>query len=204
MVRRGNSLRGRHGFTLAEIIVAVAIVGLLIAVVLPVVTGRLALEHASAIVSEMQNLQDAVRLFYRDVGRYPARLDYLNVLPTSGVADACGTAISAQNQAKFRGPYINREIVMVNLGGGITKYPLATDDFVESVITRTTITDPVTAGTQQVLQLLVYGPDQSITRMVDSTVDGIIDRNNGIVRYAAIQPTDNTILWTIPIKNGAC
>jgi prepilin-type N-terminal cleavage/methylation domain-containing protein len=203
---RARFIRGFRGFTLAEVLTAVTIIGLLAVVMLPIVLGRLASARADAIVTEMQSLQDALQLFNRDVGRYPQRLDYLSVLPTpaASVFDACGTAISAQNQAKFRGPYINREIVMINPGGGITKYPLATGDSVESVLTRTTITNPVTGGTQQVLQILVYGPEQDITQMIDSTVDGKVDGGNGIVQYAAIQPNENTIKWTIPIKNGAC
>lgn len=204
MNSRGEGRRVQRGFTLVEILVAVLIVALLVAITVPIVTGRLALAHADSIVSEMQNLQQALVAFHRDVGRYPARLDYLDVLPTSGVVDACNVAISAQNQAKFRGPYINRQIVMVNPGAGITKYVLATDDSVDATLTRTTITNPVTGGTQQVLQINVYGVPQDITRMVDSTTDGIVDGNNGIVQYGALLPTGNTISWNIPIKNGAC
>lgn len=197
--------RGR-GFTLTEILVAVTIVGLLAVIVVPVVLGRLDDSRAEAIATEMTNLQTGLKLFNRDVGRYPSRLDYLNVLPGSGVVDACGAAISAQNQAKFRGPYISRTIEMINLAGPPvnTRYILATGDSVESVLTRTTITNPVSGAVQQVLQIRVFGPEQDITETVDKNVDGLIDRLNGIVRYAAVQPNENTILWTFPIRNGAC
>lgn len=197
--------RSVAGFSLTEILVAVAIIGLLTVVMAPVVLNRLALARADSIVSEMQNLQQALQVFNRDVGRYPQRLDYLSVLPTpaTNVLDACGIQVSAQNQAKFRGPYVNREIVMIDPfnvvpANRVTKYVLATGDSVDAVLTRTT------SGTQQVLQILVYGLDQSTTQRVDSTVDGVLDGSNGIVQYAAIQPTQNTIMWNIPIKNGAC
>jgi prepilin-type N-terminal cleavage/methylation domain-containing protein len=202
---RAKFRRAAVGFSLPEILVAVAIIGLLTVVMAPVVLNRLALARADSIVSEMQNLQQALQVFNRDVGRYPQRLDYLSVLPTpaTNVLDACGTQISAQNQAKFRGPYVNREIVMIDPfnvvpANRVTKYVLATGDSVDAVLTRTT------SGTQQVLQILVYGLDQSTTQRVDSTVDGVLDSSNGIVQYAAIQPTQNTIKWNIPIKNGAC
>lgn len=198
-----NSSRSR-GFTLGEVLVALVIVALLAAVIVPIVYGRLAIGRAEAIVSEMQNLETGLRLFNKDVGRYPARLDYLNVLPSASVVDACGTAISAQNKAKFRGPYITRPIVMINPGGGDTRYILATGDTVQSALTRTTITNPVTGGVQQVLQIQVSGPEQDITLMIDSTVDGIVDRSNGIIRYAAPLLNENIVLWTFPIKNGAC
>lgn len=202
-LRRNRQLGlARAGFTLAEVIVAVGIVALLIAVVVPVVVGRLESERADAIVAEMRALETGTRLFVRDVGRYPRRLDYLNVLADAGgVRDVCGTAIAAQNQAKYRGPYINRplEVTAAN-----TKYSLATGDTVDALLTRTTITNPVTGGVQQVLQISVYGPEQSLIETIDKDVDGIIDRNNGIVRYAVPQPNENTLLWTFPIRNGDC
>lgn len=202
-----NSSRGGHarsGFALAEILIAVLIIALLAAVVVPTIYGRLSASRADAIVGEMQSLQNGILLFYRDVGRYPRRLDYLNVIPVAGGVDACGTAISAQNALKFRGPYINREIVMINPGGGITKYTLATGDSVESLLTRTSIVTP-TGGTQQVLQILVYGPEQGIAEAIDKNVDGNLDAAGGLIQYVVLSaPNEYLMKWTIPIKLNAC
>ena len=191
------------GFSLAEILVALLIVALLAAVVVPTIFGRLAAARSDAIVGELQSLQNGIMLFYRDVGRYPRRLDFLNVLPTpaTNAIDACGTQLTSQAQANFRGPYINRVITMINPAGGITKYLLATGDSVESLLTRTTITTP-TGGTQQVLQILVYGPDQSTAEAIDKSVDGNIDGSGGIIQYVAIAPY--IVKWTIPIRLNAC
>ena len=192
-----------RGFALAEILVAILILALLAAVVVPTIFGRLAAARADAIVGELQSLQNGIMLFYRDVGRYPRRLDYLNVLPTpaSSALDACGTQLTPQAQANFRGPYINRGIVMINPAGGITKYLLATGDSVESLISRSTITTQ-TNGVQQVLQILVYGPDQSTAETIDKNVDGNIDPNGGIIQYVAVTPY--IVKWTIPIRLNAC
>jgi prepilin-type N-terminal cleavage/methylation domain-containing protein len=204
---RGGRLR-RPGFSLVEILVAVLIIALVAAVVIPTIYGRLTAARADAIVGEMQSLQNGIMLFYRDVGRYPRRLDYLNALPTpaTNVLDACGTQISTQNQAKYRGPYINREIVMLNPGAGITKYLLATGDSVESLLTRTSIATP-TGGTQQVLQILVYGPDLSIAQTIDRNVDGTGDTSpasDGIIEYTPLTAPEYLVEWTIPIKLNAC
>lgn len=199
--------RNRAGFTLVEILVGVFIVGLLTAVVSPMFVYRLKTSRAEAITSEMQNLQSALQLFYNDVGRYPARLDYLDVIPTVGsVNDACGVAIPATLQAKFRGPYINRQIDMIAPFAGTpnTKYAIATDDTIEATIQRGTVTDSTALPAHQVLQIFVNGLPQDITILVDSTVDGKVDGNMGIVRYATPTATNNLIKWTIPIKAGAC
>lgn len=194
--------RRTMGFTLGEILVAVTIIALLAAAVVPTILGRLESSRADAVVVEMQSLQNAIMLFYRDVGRYPRRLDYLNTLP-AGALDACGTTISAQNIAKFRGPYINRTITMINPGIGLTKYILATGDSVESLLTRTTIS--TFSGNLQVLQINVYGPEQNIAEDIDLKVDGVIDASGGIIQYVGNpQPNEYIVRWTLPIKTGAC
>lgn len=193
----------RGGFSLPEILVAVVVMALLAAVVVPTIYGRLAASRSDAIVGELQSLQNGIMLFYRDVGHYPRRLDYLNTLPTpaTNVLDACGVQIPTAAQANYRGPYINRQIVMLNPGGGITKYLLATGDSVESLITRTTQVAQ-NGGTQQVLQILVYGPDQSTAESIDKSVDGSIDGTGGIIQYVAVAPY--VVKWTIPIRLNAC
>ena len=197
------SRRDSLGFTLVEVLVAITIVALLGLIIVPVVLGRLDVARAESIVAEMQTLQTGIQMFQRDVGRYPKRLDYLVVLPGSGVVDACDAPISAQNQAKFRGPYINRSIAD-SAGGTVgTRYTLATDDSVDWTPTRTTIT-AVSGGTQQVLQILVRGPEQGIVEEIDTDVDGVVDGTQGTIRYSAIQPNENILVWTFPITNGAC
>jgi prepilin-type N-terminal cleavage/methylation domain-containing protein len=195
--------RRRPGFTLAEVLVAFAIIAALVAVIVPVVMRQLAAARVNAIVAEMQAHQSGIMLFYRDVGRYPLRLDYLNVIPPNPTAlDACSNVISAQNVAKFRGPYINKTITLLN-PGVINKYILSTGDSVESVLTRTTIV--TVGGSQQVLQILVYGPELDVAQDIDVAVDGVINATGGIIQYVGVTPPEDYIVkWTIPIKNGAC
>lgn len=191
-------------FTLTEVLVALAILALITAVVVPAVLGRLEASRADAIVSELRTLENGLQLFRRDVGRYPQRLDYLNVLPTSGgVFDLCDAPISAPNQDKFRGPYISRSIVMVDPGNNITKYVFGTGDTIESKLRRTTIVGAV--GTQQVIQILVYGPEATLIDAIDTKVDGVVNNAKGTVQSVDTPaPDPDTLKWTFPIKNGAC
>src|SRR4051812_7443440 len=72
-VARSNAGR-RRGFTLAEILVSVAIIAILAAAVIPTVYGRIRSARADGDIAELQALQNGILLFYRDVGRYPLRL----------------------------------------------------------------------------------------------------------------------------------
>jgi general secretion pathway protein G len=197
----------RAGASLAEVLVAMAIVAVMAALIVPVFMDRLQTAHANAVISEMKNLENGLRMFYRDVGRYPRQLNYLSALEDlNGIRDACSGAISGANQANYRGPYLNRPLQLIDRYGAIpnTRYVLATGDSVEASLTRTT-SATVGGGTQQILQILVFGPDKSMTEYIDQKVDGTLDGVAGTVRYTTpLSANDNTLLWTFPIANGAC
>jgi len=174
----------------------VAIIAVIAAAIVPTVFGRLQGARADAVIGEMQSLESGIMLFYRDVGRYPRRLDYLNTL-ASGDLDACGAAIPSVNVAKFRGPYIDRSITLLN-PPLVTKYLMSTGDSVESVLTRTNIT--TSTGTQRVLQISVNGLDASTLDLIDYKVDGAQNIDAGKIIISS-----GTILkWTIPIRSSAC
>lgn len=192
----------RGGFTLGEVLIAVAIVALLAAVMIPTVFGQINARRADAIIQEMQSLQNGILLFYRDVGRYPLRLDYLNTLPASP-QDVCTNALTARDAGNFRGPYINKTINMISPPGN-TKYLLSTGDSVESALTRTTIVTS-SGGSQQVIQILTYGPDLALADRIDQQVDGVSGAGTGIIQYVEFGATTEYIVkWTFAIKNGAC
>ena len=173
----------------------VAIVAVLAAAIIPTVYGRLEASRADAIVGEMQSLESGIMLFYRDVGRYPRRLDYLNTLAI-GDLDACAATIPSINVGRFRGPYISRSIALIN-PPSITKYLMSTGDSVESVLTRTNIT--TATGTQRVLQISVHGVDTDVSNLIDTKVDGRTGVSDGKIHIAGA-----IVKWTIPIKSTAC
>jgi len=203
----GRRAAPRAGASLSEILVAMAIVAVLAAVTVPLFMDRLQTAHADAVISEMKNLENGLRMFYRDVGRYPRQLNYLSALEDlNGIRDACGGTISATNQANYRGPYVNRSLQLIDRYGtpANTRYILATGDSVEASITRTT-SATVSGGTQQVLQIQIFGPDKSMTEYIDEKVDGTLDGAAGTVRYATpLAANDNVIKWTFPVVNGSC
>src|SRR3954462_1496130 len=103
------TMKRRMGFTLAEVLVAVTIIAVLAAVLMPTVRGRLQEGYEDAIVSEFTNLSTAVNAYRQDVGHYPPELYYLTSVPTSP-HDFCGRTLMPDDSAKWRGPYVSRII----------------------------------------------------------------------------------------------
>lgn len=88
----------REGFTLIEIMIAVAIVGLMLAIIGPAVYRRFAGATESAARSQMASLKTAIGTYYIDTIRYPDRLSNLIIKPPAVAA-------------KWRGPYLEADEV---------------------------------------------------------------------------------------------
>lgn len=92
-------MKRNKGFTLAEIMLVIAILGILVSVVLPRLTGRTQEARAQTTRLQLENLGAALDAFELDCGRYPSSdegLDALRVAPR----DATG----------WRGPYLKKAV----------------------------------------------------------------------------------------------
>ena len=67
----------RRGFTLIELMVALAIVALMMSIVAPRYFGGLARAEESALRENLYLMRDAIDKHYADNGRYPASLEEL-------------------------------------------------------------------------------------------------------------------------------
>ena len=90
---RENSKRcgERAGFTLIEVLLVVAILGILAAVVVTNFAGRREMAMANATRASIGNLCTAIDLYESDTGKYPASLQ--NLIQSSG-------------EPNWHGPYI--------------------------------------------------------------------------------------------------
>lgn len=81
---RARSRQREEGFTLPELIVVMSIFALLAAFISPQVIKYLGNARYDAAKIQLKNIENAVELYYLDVGRYPAKesgLDSLIVKP---------------------------------------------------------------------------------------------------------------------------
>jgi general secretion pathway protein G len=97
-MRRNHRRRGvtkDQGYTLTEILVVMAIIGLLAAVLTPGIIGQLGRARAKTAQVQLETVAAAVESFRSDVGRYPTNSEGLNAL-MSEPANAPG----------WTGPYV--------------------------------------------------------------------------------------------------
>jgi len=90
--------RRDSGFTLLELLVVLAIMGMLAAIIAPQVIRYLGTSRTQTAHVQIQNVMAALELYRLDVGRYPTAQEGLQALVTAPA--------TAQN---WNGPYLKKE-----------------------------------------------------------------------------------------------
>ena len=101
--RRGQTrmLAARKaGFTLVEMLVVLAIIGLIVGIAAPRVFNQLAGAKVRTAKVQIESLKSALDLFFLDVGRYPTTSEGLAVL-----------MVRPSNAAAWNGPYVKSTTV---------------------------------------------------------------------------------------------
>jgi len=93
--------KGQAGYTLVELLVVLAILGLLAAIATPQVIKYLNHARVSTAKTEVENLSSALDLFKFDVGRYPTTQEGLSALVTAPAG-----------VATWNGPYIKKNATL--------------------------------------------------------------------------------------------
>ena len=174
--------KGR-GMTIVEILIALAILAIIAAVVLPTTAGQLRQGHAAALANQLANLRDAIGNYRQNVGAYPRFLTQLTNQPVAGAVGACGANLSNPELNDWRGPYLNQNIVGdVPVGSAI----------VVSQLTRTV------AGTAELLQIRAARVENDIASDLEEQFDGNADFATGTILWTAAG--DDTLTFQIPIR----
>lgn len=91
--------RAQRGFTLLELLVVVAIIGLLAAFVGPRVFGHVGKSEVTTAKAQVEALSRALEAYRLDVGHFPDTTQGLNAL-----------MVRPQNETKWNGPYLQKDV----------------------------------------------------------------------------------------------
>lgn len=117
--KQGGSTRA---FSLAEIVVALAIIAALTAVILPVVNSQLGKSDGARAANDLIAVQTAVQSFVGDVHRIPKTVSQLTVKITTSsqdLANPLSANIPDYLVANWRGPYLTRDVTGATRVGAI-------------------------------------------------------------------------------------
>jgi prepilin-type N-terminal cleavage/methylation domain-containing protein len=163
-----------RGFTLAEVLVTLAIFAVLAALIVPQVTGQLRRGQSTALANQLTNLRTAITNYRDNVSRYPRALMQLTTAPVVGDVDLCGTALSPANRNAWRGPYLTQPVL-------VTGMPVA-DFTVRNNIIRNPATNAGTPVGQ--LRLTVQSVPIEIAADLEKQFDGDSVYTTGNILYA--------------------
>jgi prepilin-type N-terminal cleavage/methylation domain-containing protein len=181
--------RAGHGFTLAEILVALALMALLAAVLLPTVAGQILKGDAGRTVQDLNAVRAASEQFLADVHRYPGRYSDLSKVITTANTDILAQPYNSGMVAKWKGPYVTKDtvnsVVETGFGGSI-----------QNAFGKYTNTNGV-----QYLGVVIFGISGSDFDKIDEQIDGApANRTSGLLRWATAGGTDTTKFLAIPIQ----
>lgn len=95
MKHRDNKLSRRSGMTILEMLIALSIIALIASVAGPRLIGYLGRAKSETAKLQVDQIKNALQLFYIDVGRYPAESEGLAVL-----------IVSPAGEQSWAGPYL--------------------------------------------------------------------------------------------------
>jgi general secretion pathway protein G len=99
MKRNLESLRGQAGFTLIELLVVMVIIGLLAALVVPKMFGKVGKAQRQAAQAQIELFSTALDAYRLDVGSYPATEHGLQAL-----------LVRPEGAERWEGPYLPKQV----------------------------------------------------------------------------------------------
>ncbi|MDQ6718270.1 MAG: type II secretion system protein GspG [Gemmatimonadota bacterium] len=175
----------KKGFTLAEVLVTIAIIAIMAAVLLPALNSQLSKGDTSRIASDLTNLQSGVQAFFSDVRQYPSTTDALVTTPNASSTDINGRSFQSSAIAAWKGPYVSRD-VLSNTGGRAAFSNALTKTVTTGGTFLTTTISPITWENFSNLEATLDEGNASTT-----------STTSGAVRYSVASSTLSFLLMPI-------
>lgn len=193
LIRTRRALVQLVGFTLAEILVALALIALLAAVLLPTVAGQILKGDAGRVMQDVDAVRSGIDQFLADVHRYPGGYAQLSNAINNTETDINGNVYTTGLASKWAGPYVTKDtnslgVVETGFGGTIHK------TFVKTV--HTNGVDYVTVR--------IFGVSGADFDKIDAQIDGSstspAGRTSGLLRWGTSGTVDTTKFLATPIQ----
>jgi prepilin-type N-terminal cleavage/methylation domain-containing protein len=182
---KNRSKHLKSGFTLAEVLVTIAILAIMAAVLLPALNNQLTKGDTSRISSDLTNLRSGVQAFFSDIRQYPGSADQLVTPLTASSTDILGKTFQASAIAAWKGPYISRDVLSST--GGRATITNAFGSLATSSTNFLTVTISPISGEQ--FGNLEATLDDGTTSSTSSTA--------GLIRYSYVSSTLSFLLTPI-------
>jgi prepilin-type N-terminal cleavage/methylation domain-containing protein len=188
--RHQHQVRSRRGFSLAEILVALAIMATLAAVLIPAVNGQIARSDATRTIQDLTAIRTGVEQFIADVHRYPGKVSHLGNPITAAQMDVNNSLYPTGLVARWKGPYLGRD----TLPGG---YQTGFGAVVRDSLVKLTFQPSVNYAT-----VILTGITQPNFDRMDIEIDGVAGATTGMLRWftGAGSGIDTVKFLIIPIQ----
>lgn len=183
--------RSRRGFTLAEVLVTLAILATLAAVLLPALMGQISKGDATRTSNDLIALQTGIGTFASDVKRYPGRVGHLTTAVTNSNPDINGTNFPSGLAKRWKGPYLTRETISAAPGDSLgTGFGMVVDG---ALLKRTY--NGISYVTVQIRNITEEAFDE-VDRLIDETASS----STGRLVVSGTMTTGTALYYAVPIQ----
>lgn len=188
--RQRSRSRLRIGFSLAEILVALAIIAMLAAVLIPSVAGQIGKSDATRTLQDMTSIRTGIEQFLADVRRYPGKVSHLANQITVAQTDVNNNVYPGNLVARWKGPYLGRDSLT---GGYQTGF---------GAVIRDSLVQLTFQPTVNYVTVVIAGITQTDFNRMDAEIDGTVGATTGMLRWVTggVSGVDTVKFLTIPIQ----
>ena len=177
----------KRGFSLAEILVAIAIIAVVGAILIPSIGGQLRSGDESRVQQDLTALRTGAEQFLADVRRYPNSVGQLILKPGVTESGLLGGVYTSAQTGRWRGPYVNKDSasavrtgydLTVTTAFGFVNFP---------------------GTTQKYLTIDIASVDTGYARGVDRKMDDGVE-SSGMVQYTIAAATTTLKFYALPVQ----